>query len=61
MLGGHETTGKTVGSLLSTVSDMNLMTSLVDLWTLGVGQAPRFPGETPGRDQRDSDKSQGKR
>ena len=53
MFAGHETTAKSVGFLTSAVLSLGMVLTnpLADLWTLGVGQAPGLPGETPGRDR----------
>jgi len=63
MFAGHETTAKAVGVLSSVVLslDVVLTNSLADLCTLGVGQAPGLPGQTPCGDQRDSGESQSER
>jgi len=60
---GYEATSKSVRTLLPAVLSVNvvLMNSLANLYTLGVGQAPRPPGETPCGDQRDLGENQGKR
>ena len=62
MLAGHETTAKAVG-ILSAVHSLNVVLTgyLADLYTLGVGQAPRSPGETPYGDQRDTGEGRGER
>ena len=56
MLAGHETTAKSVGTLPSATPSLNaiLMNPPANLCTLGVGQAPGLPGETPDGNQRDS-------
>ena len=63
MFAGHETTAKTVRiypqcALFERDSHES---PLVDLWSLGLGQAPELPGETPHGDLRDSDEGQGER
>ena len=60
MLAGHETTAKTVG-IPSLVALPALTDSLVDLCTLGAGQAPGLSGETACGDKRDFGEGQGER
>ena len=60
MLAGHETVSKSVRTMFSlVVSGAVLINSPADLWTLGVGQTPGFPGETACRGYRDSGQGQG--
>ena len=63
MFAGHETTAKTVRiypqrGLFERGSHG---CPLADFWSLGLGQAPGLPGETPCGDLRDSDEGQGQR
>jgi len=63
MFAGHETTAKSVRTLSSAVLSLSVVLtgSPAYLWTLGVGQEPGLPGETPRGNQRDSGESQGER
>ena len=63
MFAGHETTLKVVGILSLFVIFLNaiLINHSVDLWTLGVGQAPWFPEEIACGDWWNTGESQGER